>query len=345
MHLLFLASGSGGHVYPCLSLIKKALPNHQITYLTIKNGFEEKVIDNLKNVNILSIDVPNQLKKYLKNPSNFFKLKKALKNINNDLKNIDAIITFGGFVTFIGLLISLKLRKPLYIHEQNSVIGDANMLGQFFAKKVFTSMENTKHVLFPKKTYNFGNPRMDEVSSLPYFYQNDKSYNVLFFAGSLSSSSLNKMIEEVIKKEMNNNIHLFVISGNKNYETLKKFENKHITIIKYEKNMIELMQKMDFIIMRAGATSISEIISLNKLSLLIPSPNVKHNHQYLNAKYLFDKKAAFMIEEKDVNSDEIIMLIEEVKNNLELQIEMKNNLNKLKKGNVSENILLAIRNE
>ena len=64
MHLLFLASGSGGHVYPCLSLIKKALPNHQITYLTIKNGFEEKVIDNLKNVNILSIDVPNQLKKY-----------------------------------------------------------------------------------------------------------------------------------------------------------------------------------------------------------------------------------------------------------------------------------------
>ena len=84
MHLLFLASGSGGHVYPCLSLIKKALPKHKITYLTIKNGFEEKVIDNLKNVNILSIDVPNQLKKYLKNPSNFFKLKKALKIINND---------------------------------------------------------------------------------------------------------------------------------------------------------------------------------------------------------------------------------------------------------------------
>lgn len=206
-------------------------------------------------------------------------------------------------------------------------------------------MENTKHVLFPKKTYNFGNPRMDEINYLPYHYQNDKSYNVLFFAGSLSSSSLNKMIEEVIKKEMNNNIHLFVISGNKNYETLKKFENKHITIIKYEKNMIELMQKMDFIIMRAGATSISEIISLNKLSLLIPSPNVKHNHQYLNAKYLFDKKAALMIEEKDVSSDEIIMLIDEVKNNYDLQIEMKSNLNKLKKENVCENILLKIQNE
>ena len=186
---------------------------------------------------------------------------------------------------------------------------------------------------------------MDEISSLPYFYQNNKSYNVLFFAGSLSSSSLNKMIEEVIKKEKNNNIHLFVISGDKNYETLKNLENEHVTIIKYEKNMIALMQKMDFIIMRAGATSISEIISLNKLSLLIPSPNVKHNHQYLNAKYLFDKKAAFMIEEKDVSSEEIIMLIDEVKNNLELQIEMKANLNKLKKGNVCENILLKIQNE
>ena len=345
MHLLFLASGSGGHVYPCLSLIKKALPKHKITYLTIKNGFEEKVIDNLKNVNVLSIDVPNQLKKYLKKPVNFFKLKKALNNIKNDLKSIDAIITFGGFVTFIGLLISFKLKKPIYIHEQNSVIGDANMLGQFFAKKVFTSMDKTKHILFPKKTYNFGNPRMDEVSSLPYFYQNNKSYNVLFFAGSLSSSSLNKIIKEVIKKGTNNNIHLFVISGNKNYENLKNLENEHVTIIKYEKNMITLMQKVDFIIMRAGATSISEIISLNKLSLLIPSPNVKHNHQYLNAKYLFDKKAAFMIEEKDVSSDEIIMLIDEVKNNYDLQIEMKSNLNKLKKENVCENILLKIQNE
>lgn len=345
MHLLFLASGSGGHVYPCLSLIKKALPKHKITYLTIKNGFEEKVIDNLKNVNVLSIDVPNQLKKYLKKPVNFFKLNIALKNIKNDLKSIDAIITFGGFVTFIGLLISFKLKKPIYIHEQNSVIGDANMLGQFFAKKVFTSMDKTKHILFPKKTYNFGNPRMDEVSSLPYFYQNNKSYNVLFFAGSLSSSSLNKIIKEVIKKGTNNNIHLFVISGNKNYENLKNLENEHVTIIKYEKNMITLMQKMDFIIMRAGATSISEIISLNKLSLLIPSPNVKHNHQYLNAKYLFDKKAAFMIEEKDVSSDEIIMLIDEVKNNYDLQIEMKSNLNKLKKENVCENILLKIQNE
>lgn len=345
MHLLFLASGSGGHVYPCLSLIKKALPKHKITYLTIKNGFEEKVINSLKNVNVLSIDVPNQLKKYLKKPVNFFKLKKALNNIKNDLKSIDAIITFGGFVTFIGLLISFKLKKPIYIHEQNSVIGDANMLGQFFAKKVFTSMDKTKHILFPKKTYNFGNPRMDEVSSLPYFYQNNKSYNVLFFAGSLSSSSLNKIIKEVIKKGTNNNIHLFVISGNKNYENLKNLENEHVTIIKYEKNMITLMQKMDFIIMRAGATSISEIISLNKLSLLIPSPNVKHNHQYLNAKYLFDKKAAFMIEEKDVSSDEIIMLIDEVKNNYDLQIEMKSNLNKLKKENVCENILLKIQNE
>lgn len=345
MHLLFLASGSGGHVYPCLSLIKKALPKHKITYLTIKNGFEEKVINSLKNVNVLSIDVPNQLKKYLKKPVNFFKLKKALNNIKNDLKSIDAIITFGGFVTFIGLLISFKLKKPIYIHEQNSVIGDANMLGQFFAKKVFTSMDKTKHILFPKKTYNFGNPRMDEVSSLPYFYQNNKSYNVLFFAGSLSSSSLNKIIKEVIKKGTNNNIHLFVISGNKNYENLKNLENEHVTIIKYEKNMITLMQKMDFIIMRAGATSISEIISLNKLSLLIPSPNVKHNHQYLNAKYLFDKKAAIMIEEKDVSSDEIIMLIDEVKNNYDLQIEMKSNLNKLKKENVCENILLKIQNE
>ena len=341
MNLLFLASGSGGHVYPCLSLIKKAKLQNKVTYLTIKNGFEEKVIT--QDINAISINVPNQLKKYLKHPSNFFLLKKELKRIINKINDIDAIISFGGFVTFIGLMLALKLKKPLYIHEQNSVLGDANGMGQFFAKKVFVTFPNTKHLIFKNKQYIVGNPRMDEVSKKEYL--RTKNYKILFFAGSLSSSSLNKIIKEVLTKYVKSDVELFIITGTKDYETFKKYSNKNINIIAYENNMIGLMQKMDLIVMRAGATSISEVIALNKVAILIPSPNVKHNHQYLNAKYLKDQNAAFLLKEKDLTSDKLISLIEIIKNDYNLEIITRLNLRKLKKNNVSDNILKEIKND
>ena len=54
--------------------------------------------------------------------------------------------------------------------------------------------------------------------------------------------------------------------------------------------------------------TISELCIVGKPSILIPSPNVSENHQFYNAKYLHDRNAVIMIEEKKVNKDFLVHL-------------------------------------
>lgn len=62
----------------------------------------------------------------------------------------------------------------------------------------------------------------------------------------------------------------------------------------------------DLVVSRAGAITLSEIQAKGKPCVLIPSPYVAENHQYHNAMALVNKKAASLIEEKDLN-EEILM--------------------------------------
>ena len=77
-------------------------------------------------------------------------------------------------------------------------------------------------------------------------------------------------------------------------------------------------------------TSLSEVIALDVPTILIPSPFVANNHQYINASDLIKNEAAIMIEEKDLKGDIIIEKIDEVINDDIRLHKIKENLKKLK---------------
>ena len=89
------------------------------------------------------------------------------------------------------------------------------------------------------------------------------------------------------------------------------------------------MKDAYLIISRAGASTISEILALKIPSILIPSPYVANNHQYYNALDLANMKVSELIEEKDLNSNIIKVMVNELVYNDELYNEFKNNLEKL----------------
>ena len=96
---------------------------------------------------------------------------------------------------------------------------------------------------------------------------------------------------------------------------------------------------MDLIICRAGATTAAEITALGTPAILIPSPYVAHNHQYYNAQVLCEHKAAFMIEEKNLNSDSLNAKIQLISENKALQKQMREASKQLGFPNASEDIL------
>ena len=93
--------------------------------------------------------------------------------------------------------------------------------------------------------------------------------------------------------------------------------------------MASVLKITDLIVTRAGATIISEITSLGIPSILIPSPYVANNHQYLNAKYLSDNGACEMIEEKDFDELLFINKIDKILYNNEIYKQLSINASKI----------------
>ena len=87
--------------------------------------------------------------------------------------------------------------------------------------------------------------------------------------------------------------------------------------------------------------TISELCIIGKPSILIPSPNVSENHQYHNAKYLQDKKAAIMIEEKKIKK-EFIHHLENLLISQEKRVTLSKAIYQLARPNATHEIVLQI---
>ena len=98
----------------------------------------------------------------------------------------------------------------------------------------------------------------------------------------------------------------------------------------------------DVVVSRAGAIALSEFCSLGKACVLVPSPNVAENHQFLNAKTIEEKDACICIEEKDLElifKNKLDLLI----NDENLRKELSRNISRMGLPNASSDIVEIIK--
>ena len=101
--------------------------------------------------------------------------------------------------------------------------------------------------------------------------------------------------------------------------------------------MAEAYAAADIIISRAGAIAISELCSVGKPVILVPSPNVAEDHQTQNAQSLVNKNSAIMVKDVDAKRklvDELLNLAR----NASLQEEISINIKRLAVDDAAERI-------
>mgnify|MGYP002709178113 CR=1 FL=1 len=85
------------------------------------------------------------------------------------------------------------------------------------------------------------------------------------------------------------------------------------------------MAAADLVIGRAGASSLSEIEAMGKASILIPSPYVAENHQFHNAMALVNRNAARILREKDLTTNSLKALMNELISNKAELVDIEKN--------------------
>lgn len=353
MKMLIVTGGTGGHIYPALALADEAVKrykNLEILFVGNDDRMETRVIPT-HGYEFVGLHACGLSGNIVQKGKAVLLMLKAYWHALDIVKEFDpdVVIGFGGYVSAPVMFAACNRHVLTMIHEQNSVIGVANKVVAKQVDAIVICYERLFEQFDKQKTRLLGNPRASSAVQTKFdeaYYQSlhlDKNKPlILVVMGSLGSTSMNKIMCEALL-QVDERYQVLFVTGKNNYdEVVKQMEPRaNIHIVDYVKQL-EIMEKVDLIICRAGATTAAEITALGCPSIIVPSPYVAHNHQYYNANVLVENKAAFMIEEKDLQATTLNKKITMIMENDKLREEMAEAAKKLGFPNASEDILTWI---
>ncbi len=316
--ILLTGGGSGGHVFPVIAVAKQLQEDCQTQNLTCRflylgsfSGPEKKITkaNHLKFYPVLS----GKWRRYL----SFWNLVDIFKVILGFFQSLILVLFFwprvvfakGGYVTAPIVLAAWLLRRPIVIHESDSILGFANNFEAKLANKICVGFPAGEyHGLSPEKVIYSGNPvRMNFIEKR----KNISEDHILVMGGSQGSSKINQLILNVAPR-LSKKYKIVHITGERDYEKIAQHKNKNYEVYKFVDNIADLMAKSKLIISRAGANAIAEILTLGKPSILIPLPSAASNHQLKNAQYIQRKGAAICLSEERLTAATLGDIIERI---------------------------------
>ncbi len=314
--ILVMAGGTGGHIFPGLAVAEYLRHcGWKVSWLGNQNGMEYRLVK--------ASDFPFEavtfgglrgkgLKAKIMLPFNLLRAGIQSWRIISRLKP-NVVLGMGGYITFPGGLVAKLLKRPLVLHESNSIAGSANRALAKIAMRTLTDFPNAMdHAEW------VGNPiraDFDRVESPAVRYeQRCGNLSILVVGGSLGAAVLNETIPAAIAL-MEKSARPTVIhqAGDKH---LAQLQHRYATlgvdadIRPFIEDMSAAYAQADLVICRSGAMTVSEITACGVAACLVPLPHAIDDHQTANARFLSDVAAAILLPQKDLNAQDLAAMIQ-----------------------------------
>ncbi|HBC4164569.1 TPA: undecaprenyldiphospho-muramoylpentapeptide beta-N-acetylglucosaminyltransferase [Staphylococcus aureus] len=320
--IAFTGGGTVGHVSVNLSLIPTALSQgYEALYIGSKNGIEREMIESqLPEIKYYPIS-SGKLRRYisLENAKDVFKVLKGILDARKVLKKekTDLLFSKGGFVSVPVVIAAKSLNIPTIIHESDLTPGLANKIALKFAKKIYTTFEETLNYLPKEKADFIGATIREDLKNgnahngyqLTGFNENKKV--LLVMGGSLGSKKLNSIIRENLDALLQQ-YQVIHLTG----KGLKDDQVKKSGYIQYEfvkEDLTDLLAITDTVISRAGSNAIYEFLTLRIPMLLVPlGLDQSRGDQIDNANHFADKGYAKAIDEEQLTAQILLQELNEM---------------------------------
>ena len=149
---------------------------------------------------------------------------------------------------------------------------------------------------------------------------------------------MNQLIEKELDFFASQNVQIIWQCGKFYLDEYKKYDSNKVQVLAFIDRMDLVYAAADFVISRAGASSVSELSIVGKPVLFIPSPNVAEDHQTKNAKSVVDKNGALMIKESELDEN-FNSVFTDLVANAKLQKQLSENIKKLAKVHATKDIV------
>ena len=363
MKIIFSGGGTGGHIYPALTLIetiKEKYPQAEILYVGTKKGLEADIVPKA-DIPFATINIEGFARKLsLHNLVVVGKAAMGLLKARRIIKKFspDVVVGTGGYVSGPLLMMAALMKIPTLIQDQNAIPGVTNKILAKFVTKIACGYESACKFFPADKVQLTGNPIRKDVLSytrseaIKKLKLDPAKKTLLVTGGSRGARRINEAMLDVYKSFANSDkLQILHITGKTEYERFidsVKRENidlakvSNIQIKPYLYDMPQALAAADVIVSRAGAIGLAEITARGLASILVPYPYAAENHQEYNAKALVNAKAAKMILNKELNGQALIVMLEDLLQSPADLLQIAQNSKKMGYPQAADNIVSMI---
>ena len=313
---LVMAGGTGGHIFPGMA-VAQALRERgwRVHWLGAPNSMESRLVPP-KGFAFESVEFSGVRGKGL---CTLFALPlRLLRAFWQSLQVVrrvkpDVLVGLGGYITLPGGLMGVLMGKPLVLHEQNSVAGMANRVLARVARRVFTAFPNVL-----AKGQWVGNPLRAEFLLQPgprqRFANRTGPLRVLVVGGSLGAKALNMVVPKALALIPEARRPLVTHqSGEKQIDELRSNYAEagvQAALTPFIDDTAQAFADADWVICRAGASTVTEIAAVGAAALFVPFPSAVDDHQTHNARFLVDQGAGWLIAQTELTPEHLADLLQ-----------------------------------
>ncbi|MBQ8509175.1 MAG: undecaprenyldiphospho-muramoylpentapeptide beta-N-acetylglucosaminyltransferase [Clostridia bacterium] len=350
MRVLVTGGGTGGHVNPAIAIannIRDNQPGSEIAFVGTSHGIENKLVPK-EGYKLYHVEVqgfkrkltPYNIKSAWLAFTSPMKAKKLIREFKPDL-----VVGTGGYVSWPLLKAAAGMGIPTAVHESNAIPGVAVKMLARYVDRIYVNFDATAAALgeeYAHKIQKVGNPIKPQFTALSYETERERlgitgkyKHFLLSYGGSMGAEKVNDEMLAFMRDYTSKHpelLHVHATGAIEHEAATAKFREyglegcENIRLLEYIYDMPQQMAAADMVVCRAGAMTLSELAILKKCSLLIPSPHVTDNHQYKNAKVLYDAGAALLLQESELTEGKVTEAIAGLLADKEKQAKMSENI-------------------
>ena len=313
--LVLAAGGTGGHMFPAQAIAEEM----------VESGWQVKLSTDSRGARYCE-NFPSDVEVLIVNSATFSgrsifgKLSVPLKIFYGILQSLiwfkrnkpSCVVGFGGYPSIPAITAALIWRIPTILHEQNGVLGQVNKL---FAKKVdFVAYGIAPECLSSENSKYIGNPVRNSVLKFkesPYIPPGDYPINVLVIGGSQGARIMSDIVPAALSslsEKNKKNLRVAHQARPEDKDRVIKLYSEHnidAEVSSFFDDVPRRISEAQLVISRSGASSVADIATIGRPSILVPLKSARRDEQSINAESMTSINSAISFVEDDFTEEKL----------------------------------------
>ena len=313
--LVLAAGGTGGHMFPAQAIAEEMVASGwQVKLSTDSRG--ARYCENFP----LGVEVTVINSATFSGRSIFGKLFVPLKIFYGVFQSLlwfkrnkpSCVVGFGGYPSIPAITAALIWRIPTILHEQNGVLGRVNKL---FAKKVnFVAYGIAPESLSSENSLYIGNPVRNSVlkfKASPYIPPGDYPINILVIGGSQGARIMSDIVPaalSLLSEKNKKNLRVAHQARPEDRDRVIKLYSEHnidAEVSSFFDDVPRRISEAQLVISRSGASSVADIATIGRPSILVPLKSALRDEQSINAESMTSVNSAISFAEDDFTQEKL----------------------------------------